>query len=118
MSGNSTASVLTRDSIVGMEVIDAKARRVGKVQDIALSVGQSGLSLFVQDDNNGEGRTIAWETVQAAGDYILLKPEKETPETKSVNPDGADHLRPHCGGNLTYVQQYDRWYCYKDKKYA
>jgi hypothetical protein len=25
---------------------------------------------------------------------------------------------PICGGKLTYIQQYQRWYCYKDMKYA
>jgi hypothetical protein len=25
---------------------------------------------------------------------------------------------PICGGPLSYIQQYQRWYCYKDKKYA
>jgi hypothetical protein len=25
---------------------------------------------------------------------------------------------PICGGPLSYIQQYQRWYCYKDKRYA
>jgi hypothetical protein len=25
---------------------------------------------------------------------------------------------PTCGGQLTFIQQYQRWYCYKDQKYA
>jgi sporulation protein YlmC with PRC-barrel domain len=118
MSRNATANVLTRDSIMGMEVIDAKAHRIGKVQDIALSVGRSGLSLFIQDENDGEDRTIAWESVQAAGDYILLKPEREVDHDEVEVPSESDHLCPSCGEALTYVKQYDRWYCYKDKKYA
>jgi MFS family permease len=32
-------------------------------------------------------------------------------------PPGAE-VCPTCGGPLTYIQQYQRWYCYKCKKYA
>ncbi|MEM2105634.1 MAG: YtxH domain-containing protein [Candidatus Bathyarchaeia archaeon] len=32
-------------------------------------------------------------------------------------PPGAE-ICPTCGGPLTYISQYQRWYCYKCKKYA
>jgi hypothetical protein len=32
-------------------------------------------------------------------------------------PPGAE-VCPTCGGPLTYIPQYQRWYCYKCKKYA
>jgi len=32
-------------------------------------------------------------------------------------PPGAQ-VCPTCGGPLTYIEQYQRWYCYKCKKYA
>jgi hypothetical protein len=33
-------------------------------------------------------------------------------------PDFVAPICPICGGSLTYIQQYQRWYCYKDQKYA
>jgi len=33
-------------------------------------------------------------------------------------PPAAAATCPTCGGPLTYIQQYQRWYCYKCQKYA
>ena len=33
-------------------------------------------------------------------------------------PPPPEAVCPACGGPLTYIQQYKRWYCYKCKKYA
>ena len=33
-------------------------------------------------------------------------------------PDFTPPSCPICGGPLSYIQQYQRWYCYKDQKYV
>jgi sporulation protein YlmC with PRC-barrel domain len=67
-----TDKPLTRDALVSMQVIDAKGRLIGKVKDLAFSVGKNGIALTVENDN-GEIQTVAWEDVQAAADFIILK---------------------------------------------
>jgi sporulation protein YlmC with PRC-barrel domain len=68
-----TDKPLTRDALVSMQVIDAKGRLVGKVKDIAFAVGKLGISLSVENED-GEIQNIPWEDVQAASDFIILKP--------------------------------------------
>ena len=33
-------------------------------------------------------------------------------------PPSAAPICPFCGGSLTYIQQYQRWYCYRDQRYV
>ena len=57
-----------------------------------------------------------------AGGYILLKRRKkpETPQQQTPNPEQQQTQRRYCsecGGEATWIPQYQRWYCYKCKKY-
>jgi sporulation protein YlmC with PRC-barrel domain len=124
---------LTRDALVGMQVIDAKGRSVGKVKDLAFSVGKNGIALTVEAES-GEIQTVAWEEVQAAADYILLKPvaqaaytqptyqpaQTAAQPTQQAQPaqQSTQPTCPTCGRPLTWIPQYQRWYCYNDKKYV
>ena len=72
-----TDKPLTRDALISMQVIDAKGRLVGKVKDIAFAVGKTGIALSVENDS-GEIQHVPWENVQAAADFILLKPASQT----------------------------------------
>jgi len=47
----------------------------------------------------------------------ILKFERVFAPPPPPPPPGAEAC-PTCGGPLTYVPQYQRWYCYKCKKYA
>ena len=122
-----TDKPLTRDALVSMQVIDAKGRLIGKVKDLAFSVGKNGIALTVENDS-GEIQTVAWEDVQAATDFILLKPQMvqntyqptqaaaqpvQQAQTQTTQP-----MCPTCGRPLTWIPQYQRWYCYNDKKYV
>ena len=69
-----TDKPLTRDALVSMQVIDAKGRLLGKVKDVAFAVGKMGISLTVENED-GETQNVAWEEVQAAADFIILKPQ-------------------------------------------
>ena len=127
-----TDKPLTRDALVSMEVIDAAGQLVGKVTDVAFEVGKSGISLAVET-KKGESKTIEWNAVQAASDYILLKPEMQStvmqaqpqqqmqPQTQTVQAPTKQKgppICPTCGKPLTWIPQYKRWYCYNDKKYV
>jgi sporulation protein YlmC with PRC-barrel domain len=122
-----TDKPLTRDALVSMQVIDAKGRLIGKVKDLAFSVGKNGIALTVESDN-GEIQTVAWEDVQAAADFILLKPQMVQntyqPTQAAAQPvqqaqaQTTQPMCPTCGRPLTWIPQYQRWYCYNDKKYV
>ena len=123
-----TDKPLTRDALVSMQVIDAKGRLLGKVKDVAFAVGKMGISLSVENEA-GEIQNIGWEDVQAASDFIILKPvaqstyqPQQQPQQQPVQtvaqPQSTQPLCPTCNRPLTWIQQYQRWYCYNDKKYA
>jgi sporulation protein YlmC with PRC-barrel domain len=127
---------LTRDALVSMQVIDARGRLVGKVKDLVFAVGKMGVSLAVENDQ-GEVKNIGWEEVQAAADFIILKPQQyaqtyqqpvQQQPTQPVMQQPVQPVQPQrqasqpmcstCGKPLTWIAQYQRWYCYNDKKYV
>ena len=124
-----TDKPLTRDALVSMQVIDAKGRLVGKVKDVAFAVGKIGIGLSVENED-GEIQSIGWEEVQAASDFIILKPvpqstyqaqpQQQTQQTYQTVPQqqSTQPLCPTCNRPLTWIPQYQRWYCYNDKKYV
>jgi sporulation protein YlmC with PRC-barrel domain len=112
---------VTKDRLVGMTVIDSEGNMVGTVKDVGFTVGKAGISLSVED-KNGEMQDVSWDNIQGAGDFVLLKPSAAQPATAAAQPAQAtQQAQPTCstcGGPLSYVQQYQRWYCYKCKKYV
>ncbi len=121
-----TDKPLTREALVSMQVIDAKGRLVGKVKDLAFSVGKTGIALTVESED-GQIQHIAWEDVQAAADFIVLKPQVVQQNTYQQQPGQSvgqtqqqttQPLCPTCGRPLTWIPQYQRWYCYNDQKYV
>jgi len=129
-----TDKPLTRDALVSMQVIDSKGQLVGKVKDLVFAVGKAGIALSVENEN-GETKTISWDEVQAASDFIILKPVAQTayqpqqqqsvyhPQATQTVAQPAQQqstqpLCPTCSQPLTWIPQYQRWYCYNDKKYV
>jgi sporulation protein YlmC with PRC-barrel domain len=124
-----TDKPLTRDALVSMQVIDAKGRLVGKVKDLAFAVGKTGIALTVESDD-GQIQHIAWEDVQAATDFIVLKPQLVQQDVyqqpiqtaaqavQQTAQQASQTLCPTCGRPLTWIPQYSRWYCYNEKKYV
>jgi sporulation protein YlmC with PRC-barrel domain len=127
-----TDKPLTRDALVSMQVIDAKGRLIGKVKDVAFAVGRMGISLTVESEG-GEIQNVAWEDVQGAADFIILKPQQaaqstyqpqmqqQQPAQTAAQPaqqQSTQPLCPTCNRPLTWIPQYQRWYCYNDKKYV
>ena len=117
---------MTKDRLIGMEVIDSEGNAAGTVKDIAFTVGKMGMTLIVET-KKGESREVPWEDIQAAGDYVLLKPFATQPQvlgpqpttqpTQPQQPQPQQPVCPTCRGPLSYIQQYQRWYCYKCQKY-
>jgi sporulation protein YlmC with PRC-barrel domain len=119
----SEKKAMTKDRLIGMQVIDSEGYNIGKVLDIAFTVGKVGMTLIVET-KKGDTTEIAWENIQAAGDFVILKPSGVQAPTASVQPTAEQaetsqsQICPTCGGPLTYIPQYQRWYCYKDGKYV
>ena len=121
---------MTKDRLIGMQVYDSEGNGAGTVQDIAFTVGKMGMTLIVEN-KKGESQDIDWEDIQAAGDIVILKPKGGSEASASASiaqpvmqqPQAAVRQQqtpvcPTCGNPLTYIPQYQRWYCYKDKKYV
>lgn len=113
---------LTKDRLMGMQVIDSEGNTIGTVRDIAFTVGKMGMTLIV-DTKKGGSKEVPWEEIQGAGDYVLLKPPVAQAQTFgqqpfAQQPQQQQPVCPTCGGPLTYIKQYKRWYCYKDQKYV
>ncbi len=89
---------LTRDKIIGKQVIDAKGMNVGTVKDLAFDLVARDFSLIVQAEKTKE-ITVDSKSVKVVGDVILLSVTADTFEaptapassapaeaTSSVNP--------------------------------
>ena len=116
---------MTKDRLIGMKVINAEGNTAGTIKDIAFTVGKMGMTLLIKSED-GEDVEVPWDQIQAAGDFVLLKatssqPQAFTPQVGGQPQQAAGQQQPTCptcGGPLTYIQQYQRWYCYRDKKYV
>jgi len=115
-----TDKPLTREALVSMQVIDAKGRFVGKVKDVAFEIGKSGVLLSVEKDDE-ELQHISWDEVQAASDFIILKSQPQVinqAQPQQSQTQSTQTLCPTCNQPLTWIPQYQRWYCYNEKKYV
>jgi sporulation protein YlmC with PRC-barrel domain len=115
---------MTKDRLIGIQVIDSQGKSAGTIKDIAFTVGKMSVTLVVEVEK-GEDIEVPWEQIQAAGDYVLLKPS--TTQTQILGPQPTVQPQqsqaqqptcPTCRGPLSYIQQYQRWYCYKCQKYV
>jgi sporulation protein YlmC with PRC-barrel domain len=100
-----------------MKVVDSKGYVTGTVKDIGFTVGQVGISLNIENQQ-GEVKEVSWDEVQAAGDFVLLKPVAEATAPTATSQQATPPVCPTCKGPLSYIQQYQRWYCYKCQKYV
>jgi len=137
MYSSSREESLSKEKLIGMQVIDGRGYLLGTVKDIGFTIGKMDISLIIQD-KIGEMKEIPWNTIQAVGDFVLVKSQLEartsevspvqtvqqTVQPQAVQPQTIqqqqtpEHTCQVCDGPLTYIPQYQRWYCYKCKKYA
>ncbi len=74
---------LTRDKIIGKQVIDAKGVIMGAVKDLAFDLVARDFSLIVQAEKKKE-ITVDSKSVKVVGDVILLSVTAETFETPAA----------------------------------
>jgi sporulation protein YlmC with PRC-barrel domain len=122
---------LTKEKLLGMKVIDEDGKLVGTVKDVGFTVGKAGISLSVED-SDGETTDFSWECIQGAADFVVLKPVAQAatqtvPTAQPIMQPAVQTAQPiqqtkplctTCNQPLTYIQQYQRWYCYNEKKYV
>lgn len=110
---------VTRERLIGMQVIDGEGYLVGTVRDISFTIGRLGISLCIEG-KDGSMKEVPWEEVQSVGDFVLLKQRPaQVLETQQPQQQQAQaQICPTCKGPLTWIPQYQRWYCYKCRKYA
>lgn len=116
MSKSQKGKSVTKDKLLDMEVIDGNGNIVGTVKDVAFTVGKTGISLNLEN-KAGEPQEIEWDDIQAIGDFIVLKPQKEAVTSASAAT-VSQTICQTCKEPLSYIEQYQRWYCYKCKKYV
>jgi sporulation protein YlmC with PRC-barrel domain len=90
--------VLTRDNLIGMQVINSDGYILGKVKEVALVLGEPDQTLTIES-SQGKLNYIRWSDVAVAGDVILLKigglPEAEVPAaTQSFAPSAPPVVQP------------------------
>lgn len=98
---------LTRETILGMQVINSEGNIIGKVKELSLVVGEPDQALIIEG-KEGEETIIRWSEVAAVGDVVLVKPDFLNNETeRKVTPSscrycgcllkGGDLFCPECG---------------------
>jgi sporulation protein YlmC with PRC-barrel domain len=128
---------LTKGGLIGMQVIDGEGNSRGTVQDVTVTVGETEMTLIVAS-KEGQTSEVAWDDIQAAGEFVILKAKSDEAQisgaqsrkksdeaqisgaqSRTQQPVQAQsQICPTCGGPLTFIPKYNRWYCYKDKKYV
>ncbi len=127
MSKQQKEKSVTKDKLIDMKVVSADGKLVGTVKDVGFTVGKSGISLSVEDEN-GDIQDIAWESVQGAVDFVVLKlaaarttehvAAVQTAQPVQQAQQTQQPVCQTCRNPLSYIQQYQRWYCYTCKKYV
>lgn len=124
MSEQQKEKSITKDKLIGMKVIDADGNLIGIVKDVGFTVGKPGISLSVEN-KEGEIQDVSWESIQGAADFIILKTaipamtaSTQVPAQPNEPTQQVQSTCPTCKGPLKFIQQYQRWYCYKCQKYV
>ncbi|MGQ9513942.1 MAG: PRC-barrel domain-containing protein [Thermoproteota archaeon] len=116
---------IPRSKLIGMPVYNPDGYLVGNVQDLGVIPGQQNITLITKT-KYGTVVDIPWGDVGQVGDIVILSKavKIEVPTTPVVTqPTTAAPTTPvpvncpKCGKPATYIQQYQRYYCYTCKKY-
>ncbi|MDG7012930.1 MAG: PRC-barrel domain-containing protein [Nitrososphaerota archaeon] len=121
---------ITRNELAGKKVYNPDASSVGEVTDIGFTLGANTPSLIVRAPD-GSTLELPWASVSSAKDIILTKEVIDPAKFRRAEPaaaaqpsvaeeplPGTKRFCTSCGKPLTWVPEYKRWYCYKEKKYA
>jgi sporulation protein YlmC with PRC-barrel domain len=84
---------LTRDKIIGKQVIDSKAKVMGTVKDLSFDLVAKDFSLIIKAEADKE-ITVDSKNVKVVGDVILLAVAAETFETPDPSATPATPATP------------------------
>ena len=77
---------LTRDKIVGKQVVDSNGVTLGTIKEISFDLAHKEMSITLADEK-GKETEISGNNVAAVGDVVLLKaPQVEAPEAPRPPP--------------------------------
>lgn len=119
---------ITRNELVGKRVYNPDASLIGEITDIGFIVGSNQPNIIVRTPD-GKLAELPWEMIGFAKDIILTKGVLDVSkfakkvevvqqqEIQAPEP-GKKRFCPSCGKELAWIEQYRRWYCYKEKKYV
>jgi len=125
---------IPRSKVVGMPVYNPDGYLVGNAQDLGVFPGEQKITLIIKT-KFGTTVEVSWSDVGPIGDIIILSKsvKLEAPEAQAAaQPVAAQQaatqpsaaatpavvLCPKCGKPATYIPQYQRYYCYTDKRYV
>lgn len=74
---------LSRDKIIGKEVIDSNATIIGSVKDIVLDLGSKNVAITILA-KTGVDITVEGDKIAVVGDVVLLNKPVELPLTPQV----------------------------------
>ena len=120
----------TKADLVGKAVYNPDAGLVGEVVDLGFQLGQGAPILILKA--NGSTYELPWERIGAAKEILLAKEAIDLSSLKVVQQapqalpqqGGAvasvreDRYCTSCGKKASWIQEYQRFYCYKCKRYV
>jgi hypothetical protein len=87
-----------------------------RAEPIMIAHSQTDLPSPLYFSVNDKDEWIREIQVSMGMDKSFTMPAFETPPPRP--PPSSAPICPTCGNPLTYIQQYQRWYCYKEQKYV
>jgi sporulation protein YlmC with PRC-barrel domain len=132
---------------MGKKIYAADATFLGEIIDVGFTVGAMEPSLVVRNSQDSKTYEIPWEKVAYVKDIVLTRdvldltqlkqidneitqiqstsaPEVQQPVqtaqpvVSALSGDSTTRFCNTCGGKMTWIKEYSRFYCYKCKKYA
>lgn len=85
--------VLTRDNLIGMQIINSEGYILGNVKEVALVLGEPDQVITVED-SQARRNYIRWSDVAVAGDVILLKVDTPPADAPAVTQSVAQSYVP------------------------
>jgi sporulation protein YlmC with PRC-barrel domain len=104
---------ITMSDLKGKNVYTSDARKIGEIVDFGFKIGELAPYLIVKTPS-GKKLEIPWSEIAAARDIVLVKPSFNVPEDLLKV---EQKICPYCGRPATWIEQYQRWYCYHCKRY-
>src|SRR4030067_1127692 len=70
---------MTKDRLIGMQVIDSEGYDGGAEKDTASPEEKVGMPL-IEETKKGDSREAPWDDTQAAGDFVILRASPVQPQ--------------------------------------